>query len=387
VNERRVPYFERPAPPHDWRWKVSLVGRTFITLGLLMFAFVAYQLWGTGIQTAQAQHTLDHQFEQQLAGTTSTPSTTTTVPSSTTTTPASTPAPTSTVPTAPAGPPPSNGAAVARLKIPSIGLTYTVVQGVGVADLKKGPGHFPETPMPGQYGNAAIAGHRTTYGHPFYKLDKVKVGDLIEVDTLAGKYVYAITGSRVVSPAQYAEVIPTVDPKVATLTLATCTPAYTARQRLIVFATLVADQSDTVYAPSALGASSGGLPGDEPSGTTTSAPSVTQPDDGAPTPSISAPSATAATAADNTNTTTTTVAGATPSAATDAFSSGWFDDGSAIPHVLVWGVLLLGVCFGAFRIGKKANRLWLCFVVGAVPFLVVLYFFFENVNRLLPSSI
>jgi sortase A len=395
VSERRVPYFERPAPPHDWRWKVALVGRTFITLGLLMFAFVAYQLWGTGIQTAQAQHTLDHQFAQELAGTTTNSPTTvpssTTTPSSTTSVGSSgstTTSPTTSVPTAPPGPVPTNGTAVARVKIASIGLTYTVVQGVGVADLKKGPGHFPETPMPGQYGNAAIAGHRTTYGHPFYKLDKVKVGDLIEVDTLVGKYTYAVTGSRVVSPAQYAEVIPTVDHTKATLTLATCTPAYTARQRLIVFAALVPEQSDTVYAPSALGTpSGGGLPGDEPAGNTTSSvPASTQPDDGAPGATTTAPAATSTTTAATTTATTTTTSPA-PGAATDAFSSGWFDDGSAIPHVLVWGLLLIAVCFGAFRIGKKANRLWVSVAVGVVPFLVVLYFFFENVNRLLPSSI
>jgi sortase A len=388
-----VPYFERPAPPHDWRWKVSLLGRTLIVLGLLMFGFVAYQLWGTGIQTAQAQHTLDQQFATQLAGTTSTsaPSTTSsTVPGSTTSTIDTTTSTTSTVPRAPAGPLPANGSAVARLKIPSIGLTYTVVQGVGVADLKKGPGHFPETPMPGQYGNAAIAGHRTTYGHPFYKLDKVQVGDLIEVDTLAGTYTYRVTGNRVVSPAQYAEVIPTVDPKVATLTLATCTPAYTARQRLIVFAQLVPEQSAQVFAPSTLGAPSGGLPGDGPndSASTTSTTSPVPITTAASSTTSSPAGATSAPPSTTTPTSTTAVAASTSSSgAKDAFASGWFDDGSAIPHVLLWGVLLGAVCLVAFRVGRRMNRLWMCFVVGAVPFLVVLYFFFENVNRLLPSSI
>jgi sortase A len=241
--------------------------------------------------------------------------------------------------------------------------------------------------MPGQYGNAAIAGHRTTYGHPFYKLDKVKVGDLIEVDTLTGKYTYAVTGSRVVSPEQYSEVIPTVDHTVATLTLATCTPAYTARQRLIVFAALVPGQSDRVYAPSALGApSGGGIPGDQPASTTAPATGATQPDDGAPPPTTAAAGGGTAT----TSTTQTSVAPSSstvPATTTDAFSSGWFDDGSAIPHVLLWGLLLLAVVLGSLRIGRKARRLWVSIAVGALPFLVVLYFFFENVNRLLPSSI
>jgi sortase A len=385
---------------------VALLGRSFITLGLLMFGFVAYQLWGTGIQTAQAQHTLDRQFAAQLAGTTTsattTPSTTAAGPSSSTAnpTPSTTTLATATTTTlaiaSPSGAPPSTGTAVARLKITSIDLTYTVVQGVGVADLKKGPGHFPETPMPGQYGNAAIAGHRTTYGHPFYRLDKVRVGDLIEVDTLVGKYVYQVTGNRVVEPSQYDEVIPTVDPKVATLTLATCTPAYTAQQRLIVFAQLVPEQSSQVYEPSAPGPpSAAGLPGDAPA---TTAPVVTQPGGGTsvggPTTTIDAAAPTTTNPSTTTTTTTTTT---TPSptpntaagagAANDAFASGWFDDASAIPHVLTWGSLLFLVGAIAYVIGRRFRRLWVCFVVGAVPFLVVLYFFFENVNRLLPSSI
>jgi sortase A len=370
---------------------VSLLGRTLIVLGLLMFGFVAYQLWGTGIQTAQAQHTLDHQFADELAGTTTSTSfpPTTTVVGSTTSTAISATSTTSTVPTAPAGPLPSSGIAVARLKIASIGLTYTVVQGVGVADLKKGPGHFPETPMPGQYGNAAIAGHRTTYGHPFYKLDKVQVGDLIEVDTLVGKYTYKVTGNRVVSPAQYADVIPTVDPKVATLTLATCTPAYTARQRLIVFAQLVPEQSDTVFAPGTLAApSGGGLPGDGPttSAASTATPADTQPDDGVPVGVSTTTPATTTSSAPSTST-TVAAAGTVPARANDAFSSGWFDDAGAIPHVLLWGSMLWLVGGVAYLIGRRFRRLWVCFVVGTVPFLVVLYFFFENVNRLLPSSI
>ena len=54
-----------------------------------------------------------------------------------------------------------------------------MVEGVSLADLKKGPGHYPETPLPGQEGNAAIAGHRTTYGAPFHRLDELKPGDEI----------------------------------------------------------------------------------------------------------------------------------------------------------------------------------------------------------------
>ena len=72
---------------------------------------------------------------------------------------------------------------------------------------------------------------------------------------------------------------------------------------------------------------------------------------------------------------------------TDAFAQGWFGDTAAIPHAIAWGLALLAVCVGAYVVGRRARRLWVAVLVGFVPFVVVLYFFFENVNRLLPPSI
>ena len=68
-----------------------------------------------------------------------------------------------------------------RIRMPSIGVSSVVVAGTGTADLRLGPGHYPGTPLPGARGTVAIAGHRTTYGAPFRKLDKVGTGDRIEV--------------------------------------------------------------------------------------------------------------------------------------------------------------------------------------------------------------
>lgn len=376
-GRQRVPFFERPRPPHDWRWAVGLAGKVLITLGLLMFAFVAYQLWGTGIQTAQAQNDLEQQFQDQLASTTTSTTTTVAVTTPDTTPDTESTTTTSTIPVAPAGTL-TEGEPVAQLRIPSIDLDWTVVEGVGVADLKKGPGHFPETPLPGQLGNAAIAGHRTTYGAPFFDLDKLKVGDTIEVGTLAGLYTYRVTGTTVVNPDQYAAVIPTVDPSIATLTLATCTPAYTARDRLIITAVLVPESSAQVMRP--------------PSATT---PVESVPPETLPTETLPGETVTSDSTADtvpDTEVGTSTPAvvdpgtGAGPSD-DDAFAHGWFDDTGGVPQALLWGLVLLAVVMFAWYAGKRANRLWVSVLVGAVPFVIALYFFFENVNRLLPPSL
>lgn len=373
TRRRRVPYFERPKHPHDWRWVVGGIGKTLIVLGLLMFAFVGYQLWGTGIETARAQNSLENEFEEILSATTTAPPTTT-PPVTTTPDPAST-STTSTIPTAPVGPPIADGEPIARMLIPKINLDWYVVQGVGRDDLKKGPGHFRETPMPGQLGNAAIAGHRTTYGAPFNELDELAPGDLIQVITTAGSFTYAVTGTVIVEPSEYGAVIPTVDPTVATLVLATCHPERTSKQRMVVQATLVPEQSDQVMAP----------------------PSNTQPPDPnatLPTEDTVAPDTVPDTTPDDTVTpttdaavTTTTLLDELVEVEQDGFSGGWFDDTAAIPHALGWGLLLLAVGVGAYFVGRASNRLYVSFLVGAVPFVVVMYFFFENVNRLLPAGL
>ena len=120
-----------------------------------------------------------------------------------------------------------------------IGINQVVVEGINTPDLRKGPGHYIGTPLPGQSGNAAIAGHRTTYGHPFYNLDSVKVGDPIVLTTLQGIFVYDATRNFVVSPGD-TSVIDNVFAD--TLTLTTCNPRFSASSRLIVQAKLVHSQ-------------------------------------------------------------------------------------------------------------------------------------------------
>lgn len=195
---------------------LGALGRGCITVGTLLLLFVVYQLWGTGIREAQAQNRLEADFEELLdVGDV----------------PTTTPDP-ETVPSIPAQP---EGEVTAVIEIPEIGLEKHVVEGVSVADLKKGPGHYPETPLPGQEGNAAIAGHRTTYGAPFNRIDELEKGDEIFVQTLQGRFRYLVEEQLIVSPSQVEVLEDKGDDR---LTLTACHPKYSARQRIVVVATL-----------------------------------------------------------------------------------------------------------------------------------------------------
>jgi len=402
--------WDRPPEPKDWRWFVGGLGRALISVGVLMFAFVGYQLYGTGIQTAQAQNRLENEFEGLLAtaggdttatevsAPTVTPETVpSTVPIGTEPDTEPVPAPSSTVLAARLTPPPQ-GDPLAKLTIPKIDLEKIVIEGVRTSDLEDGPGHFPETPLPGQYGNAAIAGHRTTHGQPFNRIDELQVGDEVIVETIVGRFTYLVTGQVIVSPNDYQLVIPTTDPTVATLTLTSCHPKFSAKQRIVVTAVLDPERSDLVTAPYVPPAGEAPapsvIPGDDLPATTEpeiatatttaditpgTVPSGTD-DDGA-TPAIDDALAEGAGAIDS--------AGLddTASASQDLFENSWFSDPAAFPQVAIWGVLLTLVALGATALSRRVRRNWVGALVGIGPFVVVLYFWFENVNRLLPPNL
>lgn len=397
TGRRRPSRWDRPPEPHDWRWVVGGIGRILIAVGVLMFAFVGYQLWGTGIQTAQAQNRLEDEFTELLetaAPATSPPSepAASSVPSESVpaTSVATDPATESTTPASTVPPPvlspPPLGDPLARLEIPAIGLDKIVISGVRPSDLEDGPGHFPETPLPGQLGNSAIAGHRTTHGQPFIRIDEVQVGDDIVVTTIAGgRYVYVMTGQQIVSPNDYQLVIPTVDPSVATLTLTSCHPKYSARQRIVVTAVLDVDRSDPVTLPWTAGvpdqpATEGVIPGD-------GSPATTAP--AAPASTATAATVPATTAAGEPGTVTEDTTGDAPAGADgqELFENRWFSDPDAFPQVALWGVALVAVALGATALSRRVRRNWVGALVGFVPFVVVLYFWFENVNRLLPPNL
>lgn len=209
---------------------LRIFGKFLISVGVGVLLFVGWTLWGTGIYTAQQQQELSEQFDElppveprtsggRFAG-------------------------------PPAGFSPGPGAPVFRIRIPAIKLSKVVVEGVGVEELRLGPGHYPScrpgfapplcTPFPeifpGEKGRVVVSGHRTTYGQPFWSLDKLRPGDEINVETRWGDFTYRVTRSKVVPPNS-TDIV--VDRQKAELVLTTCNPRFSAAQRLIVFASMV----------------------------------------------------------------------------------------------------------------------------------------------------
>lgn len=125
---------------------------------------------------------------------------------------------------------------VTRLRLRRLGIDVVVVEGVTKDALRAGAGHYPNTPLPGERGNVAVAGHRTTYGKPFRPLDAVRQGDRIELETPVGTFVYVVTrGPFVVAPDDLS--VLDQDQR-SMLTLTTCNPVHSDRERLVVQAVL-----------------------------------------------------------------------------------------------------------------------------------------------------
>ncbi len=200
------------------------VSALLIAAALAIVSDVAWQLWGTGIGTARAQHALGQQFHSAVAE------------SGVADVVAAPAAPASQQRSAPA-----LGGLFGHLVIPRIGLDDYVVEGVGEAQLADGPGHYPGTAQIGDKGNVGIAGHRTTYGAPFYDLNELQPGDVIYLTNLAGQtFTYKVTTHFIVVPSDGSVLNPTTVPS---LTLTTCNPRFSATNRLVVRATLVPEAS------------------------------------------------------------------------------------------------------------------------------------------------
>ena len=127
-----------------------------------------------------------------------------------------------------------------RMLIPTINLDTIVFDGTDRETLKKGPGHIMGTSYPGSIGTVAISGHRTTYGAPFFNVDRLKAGDEITLESFDTVYKYIVTELMIVEPTDVWVLNPTPYPS---LVLTTCNPKYSATERLVVFAKMI-EQSE-----------------------------------------------------------------------------------------------------------------------------------------------
>ena len=210
---------------------LRVVGKLLISIGAGILLFVVWTLWGTGLLAERDQQRLAARFDS--------------LP----------PLPTSAKQgdTGPSGPPnnfsPSPGDPVFRLRMPSIDLQRIVVEGVGEEELKQGPGHYPscragfrpplcteaEEVWPGEQGRVIVSGHRTTYGAPFWALDRLRKGDMIETETRWGDFTYHVFDKEVVPPDSR----DIANPRAADgyeIVFTTCNPRFSAAERLIVYA-------------------------------------------------------------------------------------------------------------------------------------------------------
>jgi LPXTG-site transpeptidase (sortase) family protein len=205
-----------PAPRRfDWRTPVRWFGLLCLMGAAFFGGYVVWLLYGTGLETQRAQNDLRPGIERQIEHPT----------------PAS------------QAPGPGHrvipGSAYAIIQIPSIDLDMVVVQGTDYTSLKKGPGHYIDTADPwNDTGRVGIAGHRTTYLHPFFDLDEVGPTDTIRLLTPYGTFTYRVTRVFVI-PEEGSGVVldQTTNP---TLVLTTCNPKYASSQRLIVEAERIA---------------------------------------------------------------------------------------------------------------------------------------------------
>lgn len=234
TDQQTAPVTARPAPGVGVRL-VRGLGWTLIATGVVILLYLVYLLFFTNLQTERAQDELLDRWELQIG------------------------APEDGLPaedveaTEAEADPVSPGDAHAALWFERDGErivhdeTLFVVEGISVADLRRGPGHYPDTADPGEVGNLAISGHRTTYGAPFYHLDQLREGDRIHVvDRDNNEWVYEFREQRIVQPT---DVWVIGDDPLGTggalLTLTTCHPRLSAAQRMIVFADLVGEPKDT----------------------------------------------------------------------------------------------------------------------------------------------
>jgi sortase A len=291
-----IAMFSRSTRPPLSRFLNGL-GKTLISTGVLLLLFTCYQLWGTGLNEQLAQKRLEKNFEIRRA-----------------------PTPQYSIP--------KTGDVAGRITIDAIEISKMLVVGVDYKNLERGPGIFPGSPLPGHLGNLAIAGHRATFGAPFARLNELQIGDSIEIESAEGTFTYVVNSSpRIVAPTAI-EVAQTLDPSKTSLTLITCHPKWSSKNRLIV-------QAEATTPPAA-----------KPSSR------FLANDDG-----------------------------------TNKLTQGWFEDSEAWP--VVYGLLgaLLSIALACRLLVRRFRRKFIVYTASLLVFLPTLFVFYSQVSRLLPSNL
>jgi len=280
------------APRSRLNRALDILGRSMIASGLFLLSFVGYQLWGTGIAESRAQSSLETEFREQ--------------------------------------PPalPTYGGLVGRIEIPSINVDKLIVAGVDAEALKRGPGLFPGSPLPGQFGNVSIAGHRTTYGAPFSRIDEISPGDSIILETSKGTYTYIVSGEPRIVPATAVEVVATTDDTRGELTLVSCHPKWSAAKRIIVTANL-----ESKIVPEPITVFDAPITEDIP------------------------------------------------------LTEGWFHDTSVWPAVIALAGALSLIALLALWLVRRGRRRFVVYPLAALVFLPTLYVFYENLSGLMPTNL
>jgi sortase A len=211
---------------------IGVLGELLITGGVLVMAFLGWQLWLNNIISSNEQKNEATQASELWNKTdkgAAIPPVRAELPDS--------------------GPPqvdsaPGETVHFGNIIIPRFGADYTIPirEGVGINDvLAYGVGHYPDTQMPGDIGNIALAGHRTGWGEPFRDIVNLQVGDNIYIETQAGWYQYVYRSLEYVMPSGVGvlDAVPQVPNAVSTdrvLTLTSCNPVTTAAERIIAYA-------------------------------------------------------------------------------------------------------------------------------------------------------
>ncbi|MDQ1642177.1 MAG: sortase [Actinomycetota bacterium] len=211
------------------------IGELFITAGLVLLLFCAYQLVWTNVEANREQSQVSKSLSQRWSD-----------------------------PQAQAGSQlhlttADFGKGFAFIHIPRLGKNFTkpIVEGVRKSDLARGVGHYPKTALPGEVGNFAVAGHRATHGEPFRNLNQMRKGDKVVVETKDTWFTYIVDRTLIVNPSDVWVIDPVpgkknVAPTQKLLTLTTCNPRWASTQRLIVFTHLLTQQPKTAGPPAAL---------------------------------------------------------------------------------------------------------------------------------------